>query len=148
MALTNAEALPQRAPSEQRREKRYEFPRGLKAQLYLQPQKAGVAVTIINVSKSGLCVRAKHRLPVAEEVFLLLDKRRLALTCVWSLPDAGSSMRYGFASAIEGIDVLTAVTAAGASLANAVEKFRNDEEDFIHQFCSNGVSMTVKSVER
>lgn len=148
--ITNNEAALPCDSSKTEREKRYELPRGVKARLFLLPQKDSVAVTIINISKSGLCVRAKDTLPNTEGVFLLVDKRRLALTAVWSLPDAdtGKSTRYGFTCIDKDADVVRAVTGAGLSLSNAIEKFLNDEEDFIDQFCANGVSVTVKKVGR
>jgi len=149
-AMPNNEGALQRKPSETAREKRYEFPQGVKARLFLLPQKDSVAVTIINISKSGLCARTDDRLPATEELFLLLGKRRLAVTAVWSLPEAdnGNATRYGFACMDQGADVVSAVSTAGLSLSNAIEKFRNVEEDFIDQFCANGVSVTVKKVGR
>ena len=121
---------------DQRKERRFYLTRPVAIALYLDRQGEVVTCSLLNVSKSGLCVGAQAPFPEDSRVFLKAGENRVALRTVWSLAAShdNNRVRYGFACIDPAIELIGALRRAGFRLGETFNKIQSEDEEFAEQF--------------
>ena len=121
---------------DQRKERRFYLTKPVGIALYLGRQNEAVTCSLLNVSRSGLCVGAQAPLPDDSRILLKAGKDRVALQTVWSLAASHDNdrVRYGFACIDPAIELIGALRRAGVRLGETFDKFQSEDEEFAEQF--------------
>jgi hypothetical protein len=120
----------------ERKERRFYLTRPVGITLYFGQQNEAVTCSLVNVSRSGLCVGAKAPLPDDSRAFFRDSEHRVALRTIWSLavPHENDRIRYGFACIDPTIDLIGTLRRAGVTLGETFDKFQSEDEAFVEQF--------------
>ena len=121
---------------DQRKERRFYLTKPVAIALYLGRKSEVVTCSLLNVSRSGLCVGAQAPLPDNSRVILKAGEDRVALRTVWSLAASHDhdKVRYGFACIDPAIELIGALRRAGFRLGETSDKLQSEDEEFAEQF--------------
>jgi len=122
--------------AEHRREVRYQVKGAIEGYINLAPGDDNIPFKILNVSKSGMCIATRRRLPDEPELTLIVNQLIAQVSVAWMIPDGSpnGSFRYGIGKLAEEIDFVDALQANGLLSENAMRTTTSESEAFVDEF--------------